>query len=145
MLTWFSLINTTQLCYTAQFKCLNIMDQHYTPINYHSFIYYSGSYMFRHLYVVQLNHLYVVQLDNITHQTTTTSAHRLPTFTVRNYMFRHLYVVQPDNITHQTTTTSAHRLPTFTVHDYNVTIAAFQVTRKDTGRSLKMAHECRNM
>jgi hypothetical protein len=32
-----------------------------------------------------------------------------------------------------------------TVHDYNITISAFQVTHKDTGRPLKMAYECRNM
>jgi hypothetical protein len=34
---------------------------------------------------------------------------------------------------------------TFTVHNYHITIAAFQVTHKDTGHSLKMAYECRNM
>jgi hypothetical protein len=48
---------------------------------------------------------------------------------------------QLDNVTHETTTTSAQRPPTFTVHDYNITISAFQVTHKDTGRSLKMAYE----
>jgi hypothetical protein len=47
---------------------------------------------------------------------------------------------QLDNITHKTTTTSAHRSPTFTVHDYNITISAFQVTRKDTGHSLQMVY-----
>jgi hypothetical protein len=52
---------------------------------------------------------------------------------------------QLDNLTHETTTTSAHRPPTFTVHDYNIIISAFKVTQKDTGRSLKMAYECRNM
>jgi hypothetical protein len=44
-----------------------------------------------------------------------------------------------DNVTHETTTASAHRPPTFTVHDYNITISAFQVIQKDTGRSLKKA------
>jgi hypothetical protein len=50
---------------------------------------------------------------------------------------------QLDNVTDETTTTSAHRPPTFTVHD-NINISAFQVTRKDTTISLKMAQGCRN-
>jgi hypothetical protein len=29
--------------------------------------------------------------------------------------------------------------------DYNMTISAFQLTQKDTGRSLKMTYECRNL
>jgi hypothetical protein len=52
---------------------------------------------------------------------------------------------QLDKVTHQTTTPGAHRPPTFTVDDYNITISAFQVTRKDKGRSMKMACKCRNM
>jgi hypothetical protein len=52
---------------------------------------------------------------------------------------------QLDNVTHDTTKISAHRPPTFTVHDYNITISAFRVIHKDTGRFLRMAYECRNM
>jgi hypothetical protein len=71
---------------------------------------------------------YVVQLSayNITHYTTTTSAHR----------------PQLDNITHKTTTTGAHRPPTFTVHDFKITIFAFQATHTDTVRSLRIEYEC---
>jgi hypothetical protein len=56
-----------------------------------------------------------------------------------------LLSAQLDKVTHKTTTSGAHRPPTFTVHDYNTTISAFQVTHKDKGCSLKMAHKCQNM
>jgi hypothetical protein len=43
-------------------------------------------------------------------------------------------------ITHETTTTSAHRQPTLTVYDKQHNQFCLQVTHKDIGRSLKMAH-----
>jgi hypothetical protein len=141
---------------------MGIIDQHKCT-DYHYFIYYSGFYMFRHPYAILKNVLctsellerqkyeirsYVVcaQLDNITHDTTTTSAHspQLNNIT-HDTTTTSAHSPQLNNITHDTITTSAHRPPTFTVHDHNITISASQVTQKDTERSLKMAYECRNM
>jgi hypothetical protein len=84
-----------------------IMDEHYALI-YYSFIYYSGSYMFRHLCAI---------------------------FRERHFSF---LCAQLDKVMHETTTSGAHRPTTFTVHGYipmTQPFSDFQVTRKDKGRS----------
>jgi hypothetical protein len=79
--------------------------------------------------------------------TTTSGAHRPPTFTTTSGAHRPP-TVSTTSGAHRPptfTTSGAHSPPTFTVHDYNTNISAFQVTHKNKGRSLKMAHKCRNM
>jgi hypothetical protein len=150
-LSFLTLCNASFLTRPVQLIFLTILQhQHFSTLKieynwptlctvYHSFIWYAGSYMFRHpcaIFRELLTSLLVTWRQKCLCCLSCT-------VNVMLSSWAHV-CAQLDNITHETTT-SAHRPPTFTVHDKQHKHFCLQVTHKDVRSSLKMAHGCRNM